>query len=474
VEERVSRIRGNPWAILVVLSLGLFMTQLDILVISIAVPDLVSGLHTSLGAVVWALNAYVLVMAVLVVVCGRLGDLRGQRRVFVSGVVLFTVASLLGGLSRTAPELIAARAVQGLGAALLSPPTLAILVAVFPPDRRGSALGIRGAVAGAAAVSAPVLGGLLISALNWRWVFFINVPVGIAVLVGAFLIIPRIEPRQAARLDLLGTLLVAVALTAFTFAVSEGQHYHWNGWVWALLGIAVVFLAAFVRQQRGVQTRQPLVPFALFRDRNFSVMNAASVAVTIGVLGCVLVLSVFFQSVAHFSALKTGLVIAPASAVSMALSPLAGRLADRMDGRILLIGGFVLTAAGVLWSALVIGPAAPWEAFLAPMVVIGLGNAFMVTPIGALAFHEVPADMAGAAAGVMSSLQQVGSVVGTAMVGALLQNRLAAGSPDSAVQATLALPIVVVVLGALVCLAARPPRPAGGPPATEPAELVEH
>ncbi|TWF82587.1 DHA2 family efflux MFS transporter permease subunit [Kitasatospora viridis] len=470
----MSRLKGHPWAVLVVLSLGLFMTQLDILVISIAVPDLVSGLHTSLGAVVWALNAYVLVMAVLVVVCGRLGDLRGQRRVFVAGVALFTVASLLGGLSRNAPELIAARAVQGLGAALLSPPTLAILVSVFPADRRGSALGIRGAVAGAAAVSAPVLGGLLISALNWRWVFFINVPVGIAVLAGAFLIIPRIEPVRAARLDLLGTLLVAVALTAFTFAVSEGQHYHWNGWVWALLGVAAVFFAAFVRQQRGVQDRQPLVPFALFRDRNFAVMNAASVAVTIGVLGCVLVLSVFFQDVAHFGALKTGLIIAPASAVSMVLSPLAGRLADWMDGRILLIAGFLLTAAGVLWSALVIGPAAPWAAFLAPMVVIGLGNAFMVTPIGALAFHEVTTDMAGAAAGVMSSLQQVGSVVGTAMVGALLQNRLAAaGTPQSAVQTTLALPIAVVVLGALVCLAARPPRAAAGPPATEAAELVE-
>jgi EmrB/QacA subfamily drug resistance transporter len=459
--------RGNPWAILVVVSMGLFMTQLDVLVLAIAIPDIVTSLHAPLSSVVLALNSYVLVLAVLVITTGRLGDLRGQRRVFALGVGLFTLSSLLGGLSQNVAELIAARAVQGLGAALLIPPTLALVVAVFPADRRGSALGVRGAVAGAAAVSGPVLGGLLVSALDWRWVLFINVPVGILVLAGTWLLIPDVETRREHRLDVPGALLASAALFCFTFALSEGQRYRWSAWIWVLLAAAPVLFAVFARQQRKAQNREPLIPFALFK-RNYTVMNAVSVTSTIGVLGLVLVLSVFFQSAAGFSALKTGMIIAPASIVSMAFSPLAGRMSDRRDARYLICAGFLLTAAGMLWSTLAIGTSAAWAVYLLPMAAVGLGNAFMITPIAALALHEVTPETAGAASGVMSSIAQLGSVVGTASIGALLQNRLAsAPTQASAAHTTMLVPIAMVLIGAAVSLTARavpgtaPPAPKG-------------
>ncbi len=468
------RWHGNPWAILVVLSLGFFMTLLDLTIVNIAIPSMIDKLHASIDQVLWTLNAYILVLAVLLITAGRLGDLRGPRQLFAFGVGLFTVASLLCGLAQNPGELIAARAVQGLGAALLLPQTMTLIIGTFPAERRGSALGVWGAVAGVAAVTGPGLGGLLVSTLGWRWIFFVNVPVGAVVLVATYAIIPDVRKGTRPRLDMVGVLVVSAAVLCFTFGLTEGQRYHWNAVIWTLIAASAVFFTAFCVQQRTRQGRDPLVPFALFADRNYTVMNAVSALVSIGILGLMLLLSIYFQSMLGFSALKAGLAIVPASLVSMVLAPFAGRLSDRVDGKHLMLAGLLLTVIGMVWVTSVMDVGAAWGTFLAPMVVVGLGNGFLIAPMAAVAMRGVNPEVAGAASGVMNTVRQLGSVVGSAAVGALLQNRIAAalhgqavrhpgGIPAparahanvSAMHTTMTLPITVIVLGALACAAAR-------------------
>ncbi len=203
----MSKYRGNPWVVLIVMSLGFFMTLLDLTIVNIAIPDMISRLHATLDGVLWVINAYALVLAVLLITSGRLGDLFGQRRLFMIGVILFTLASAACGFSPTVGALIAFRAIQGVGAALLLPQTLAILTTVFPPERRGAAFGIWGAVAGVATIAGPTLGGLLVSAFDWRYIFFINLPIGVAVIVLSIFLIPDVKVGARHRLDIPGVLL---------------------------------------------------------------------------------------------------------------------------------------------------------------------------------------------------------------------------------------------------------------------------
>jgi EmrB/QacA subfamily drug resistance transporter len=214
---------GNQWAILLTLSLGFFMTLLDLTIVNIAMPSMIDQLHASLDEILWVINAYVLILAVLLITAGRLGDVRGQRNIFIFGVATFTVASLLCGISQNAAELIAARCVQGLGAAMLMPQTMAIIVATFPPQRRGTALGIWGAVAGVATIAGPTLGGFLVSTFDWRWIFFVNLPIGVIVLIAAFTVIPSVKQERQHRLDLGGVLIATAALFCLSFALTEGQ-----------------------------------------------------------------------------------------------------------------------------------------------------------------------------------------------------------------------------------------------------------
>src|ERR1700722_16278644 len=190
------RWHGNEWAVLITLSLGFFMTLLDLTIVSVAIPDMRRGLHASLAQTGWVINAYIIVLAVLMITAGRLGDLRGKRNLFITGVIVFTLASAAAGLSQTAAELIAARAVQGLGAALLLPQTMAVIIATFPARRRGTALGVWGGVAGLAAVAGPTIGGMLVTWLDWRWIFFVNLPVGVLTVLLAFAVLPEVKSGQ--------------------------------------------------------------------------------------------------------------------------------------------------------------------------------------------------------------------------------------------------------------------------------------
>src|SRR5690349_12688746 len=277
----MTKLHANPWAVLLVVSLGFFMTLLDLTIVNIAVPNLITKLHASLDDVLWVINAYALVLAVLVITAGRLGDLIGPRIMFMSGVAVFTAASAACGLAPSPGWLIGFRAVQGLGAAMLMPQTLAIITNTFPPDRRGAAFGVWGTVAGVATIAGPTLGGLLVTAFDWRWIFFVNLPFGLCVLLVTPLIIPDMRSGRRHRIDIPGVLLASAGLLAICYGLVEGQKYDWGQIVSFIsiplvIAVGVVLIALFLFVQARTQDKEPLVPFALFRNRNFSLMNWVS------------------------------------------------------------------------------------------------------------------------------------------------------------------------------------------------------
>jgi EmrB/QacA subfamily drug resistance transporter len=444
----VTKFRGNPWAVLLAVSLGFFMTLLDLTIVNIAIPDMIARLHASLDDVLWVINAYALVLAVLLVTAGRLGDLIGQRVMFILGVALFTAASAACGLAPAPGWLIAFRAVQGLGAAVLIPQTLAILTMVFPPERRGAALGVWSAVGGVATIAGPTLGGLLVTALDWRYIFFINLPIGAAVIALAVVVIPQLHVRRKHRLDLAGVLLASAALFGICYGLVEGQRYHW-GTVRSFLsiplviGIGVALLGVFVLVQAMRQDREPLIPFALFKDRNYTLMNWVAATVMIGMLGIFLPFTIYLQSVLGFSALKAGLTLAPASVLVLFAAPAAGRLSDRIGGKYILITGLVLFALGMGWAALIATPGSAWYDFLPAFLVAGAGMGCVFPPMTTVAMRDIEPRVAGAASGLLNANRQVGSVIGTAAVGALLQNRLVAALPSQAWQRSVGLPPLI-------------------------------
>jgi EmrB/QacA subfamily drug resistance transporter len=444
----VRKYRGNPWAVLIVVSLGFFMTLLDLTIVNIAIPSMITSLHASLDDALWVINAYALVLAVLVITSGRLGDLIGPRIMFMSGIAVFTLASAACGAAPSPGWLIGFRAVQGLGAAMLMPQTLTIITNTFPPERRGAAFGVWGAVAGVATIAGPTLGGLLVTVFDWRWIFYVNLPIGVLVLLITPVIIPDLRLGRRHRIDVPGVLLASAALLAICYGLVEGQRYDWgqiNSFlsIPLVLGLGVVLLVAFLVDQRLTQGREPLVPFALFRDRNYSVVNWISGVLAIGMMGIFLPFTIYLQSVLGFSALKAGLAMAPASLISLPVAPVAGRMTDRIGGKYILMSGLILFGAGMGWLALIATPASTWPDFLAPLLVAGIGMGCTFAPLVTVAMRDVDPRMAGAASGVLNTVRQVGLVIGTATVGALLQNRLVSSMTSQATTRAAALPAQV-------------------------------
>jgi EmrB/QacA subfamily drug resistance transporter len=452
--------RAGDWAILLTLSLGFFMTLLDLNIVNIAIPDLRRDLHASLAEVGWIINAYIIVLAVLMITAGRLGDLRGRRNLFIGGIAVFTLASAASGLAQNGTELIAARVVQGFGAALLMPQTMAIIIAIFPRERRGAALGVWGGVAALATIAGPTVGGVLVTWKGWRWIFFVNIPLGIIAMILAVLIIPDVRTGKRLPLDLPGVLIASAGLVAVTYGLVEGQSCDW-GTVWSFVSIplilvtGVALLVIFVLVQALRQERRPLLPFTLFRDRNYALMATVSVIISIGLVGMALPLTLYLQTVLGFSAIKAGLTMAPASLASGFSAPFVGKLADR-GGKYLLITGFTLYATGLVSICLVAGTASHWYDLVPGYVITGLGVGFTMSPMQTIATRNVDPAQAGAASGVLNTTRQTGSALGSAVVLAVLQNRLAAHVAFvTAMRFALAVPISVLLLAALLCTAIR-------------------
>lgn len=427
----------NPWVVLAVLALGFFMTLLDTTIVNIAIPDMVTGLGASLDQVLWFVNAYTLVFVVLQLLGGRLGDRLGRRTVFIAGLVVFTLASLACGLATDPALMIAMRSLQGVGAAVLLPQTLALINAVFPAERRGAAFGVWSAVAGLAVIAGPTLGGFLVSTVGWQWIFFVNVPLGVIAVVAALAVVPNPAPGRRTRLDLPGVLLSTLGLFLVVFALIEGQRYRW-GQIFLFVTVPLVLIAGvvvlviFVLVQRARQERDPLLPFALFRTGRFSVAITLSMIIQFGAIGMLLPLTIYLQSVLGLSAIETGFVLAPPSVISIFLAPVAGNLLAKVGGRAILMPGLVLYGGGLALIAATARPDSSYWVVLPGLVLFGIGMGLVFAPVSTLALQDIPPMLAGAASGIFSTSGRLGIVLGTATVGLLLQNRLAAEVPAQA------------------------------------------
>ncbi len=433
----MANARTNPWLVLVVLTTGFFMILLDTTIVNVAIPAMSKGLNATLDEILWVLNAYILVYAVLLIPAGRLGDLFGQRNMFALGLAVFTVASALCGFSQNSTELIAARIVQGVGGALLTPQTLAILTSIFPPERRGAAFGIWGGVAGLATIAGPTIGGALITYFDWPWIFFINVPIGIGAFIATFLIVPDLRPGRRQGWDLVGVALATAGLFGIVFGLIEGQRYNWGEiasygiTIPEVIGGGVALMIVFVVWE--YFQKQPLVPLSLFEERNFAVTNWIAAAISFGMLSMFLPVTIYLQSVRGFSALAAGLTFAPMSLTSMIIAPFAGRLADRIGGKYILMSGISLFTVGFSLVAYVAGPDSTWITFLVPAIIAGAGMGMTFAPMTTVAMRNIQPRMAGAASGVLNTTRQLGAAIGSAVVGGLLQNQLATALHNQAV-----------------------------------------
>ena len=440
----MAQARTNPWLVLLVLTTGFFMILLDTTIVNVAIPAMSTGLNATLDQILWVINAYLLVYTVLLITAGRLGDLYGQRNLFAIGLFIFTLASALCGLSQDSNQLIAARILQGTGGALLTPQTLALITSIFPPERRGAAFGIWGGVAGLATLAGPTLGGAIITYIDWRWIFYINVPIGILALVATFLIIPDLRSGRRHGWDVVGIVLATTGLFAIVFGLIEGQKYSWSQigsygiTIPEVIGAGVVLIVVFLIWERF--QGEPLLPLKLFADRNFAVSNWIAAAISFGMLSMFLPFTIYLQSARGFSALVAGLTLAPMSITSMFTAPFAGRFADKVGGKYILTAGISLFTIGMASIAVVAGPDSTWINFLVPAIIAGAGMGMTFAPMTTVAMRNIQPRMAGSASAVLNTIRQLGAVVGSAVVGALLQNQLATSLHDEAVSQAASLP----------------------------------
>ena len=427
------------------MSLGFFMTLLDLTIVNIAIPDMITRLHATLDGVLWVINAYALVLAVLLITAGRLGDLFGQRRLFIVGVI--TVHPRLRRL-RPVPDvgwLVAFRAIQGVGAALLLPQTLAILTTVFPPERRGAAFGIWGAVAGVATIAGPTLGGLLVSAFDWRYIFYINLPIGALVIAMGIFLIPDVRIGARHRLDIPGVLLATGALLAICYGLVEGQKYSWGHDHLVHLDPA---------RHRGRHRPARRVPRGPGADPGPGAAGAVRAVQgpqlqpdELGFRGPVDRHDGHLPALHHLPAVRARLLGAEGRpdhgaglVVSMFVAPAAGRLTDRIGGKYILLTGLMLFAIGFGLTAAIATTHSTWQDFIPTLAIAGVGMGCTFAPMTTIAMRHIEPRVAGAASGMINTVRQVGAVIGTAAVGALLQSRLAVSLPAAAAERAGALP----------------------------------
>ncbi|PKI91288.1 MFS transporter [Actinomycetales bacterium SN12] len=411
------------------------MILVDTTIVSVANPAIKAALDpdtNNLDNVVWVTSAYLLAYAVPLLITGRLGDRFGPKNIYLIGLVIFTASSLWCGLSSSLEGLIAARAVQGLGAAFMTPQTMAVITRTFPPQRRGAAMGLWGATAGVATLVGPLLGGLLVDGLGWEWIFFINVPVGVIGFIAAAILVPKL-PTHPHRFDYVGVVLSAASLFLIVFGLQEGEKYDWGTItgpisVWGLIGTGMVLLVLFVLQQWKTRS-EALVPLQLFRDRNFSASNLGIAAVGFTVTSMSLPFMFFLQLARGLTPTEAALLMIPMAVISGVLAPFAGSLLDRIDPRFILIPGLVCVAGGVLWNASLMNVDTPTWMFLLPSALLGIGNAGMWGPLATEATRNLPPRQAGAGAGIYNTTRTIGSVVGSSAIAAFMQARLEANLP---------------------------------------------
>ncbi|MEV8338761.1 DHA2 family efflux MFS transporter permease subunit [Leucobacter sp. NPDC077196] len=419
----------RPWPALWSLVLGFFMILVDTTIVSVANPSIMEGLGTTMVATLWATSAYLLAYAVPLLITGRLGDRFGPRRIYLFGLTVFTLSSLACGMAGTIEALIIARVFQGLGAALMTPQTMAVITRIFSPRNRGSAMAVWGITAGVATLVGPILGGVLLDGFGWEWIFFINVPVGIIGFVLAMRFVPKLE-THAHHFDWIGVLLSAAGMFMLVFGIQEGESYEWGViWgpvsVWSLIIVGALVLVLFVIWQR-VQRGEPLLPLEIFKDRNFSVGTGTIVTVGLAVTSMGLPLMFYYQLVRGLTPTQSALMLVPMALLSAGLARPVGLFIDRTDPRRIATVGLALVGAGMLLYFFLLRPDTPLWLLLVPSAVLGVANACMWGPLASITTFSLAPQLAGAGSGVYNTSRQVGAVLGSAAIAALMQSRIAA------------------------------------------------
>jgi EmrB/QacA subfamily drug resistance transporter len=409
--------KRNTWWTFAITSLALFMVTLDNLVVTTALPVIRVDLHAGLSGLEWTVNAYTLTFAVLLLTGAALGDRFGRRRLFSLGLGLFTLASAGAALAPTIGALDAARAIQGVGGAIVMPLTLTILSAAVPAERRGLALGAWGGISGLAVAFGPLVGGAVVSGISWHWIFWLNVPIGLLLAPIAW---RRLDESYGptTRLDLPGLGLASAGLFGIVWGLVRGNAVGWGSLeiVGALTAGAVV-LALFVLWE--MRTEQPMLPMRFFRNRTFTLANVASLFMYFGMFGSIFLLAQFFQTVQHYSPLQAGLRILPWTAMPIVVAPIAGALSDRVGGQRLMGVGLALQAAGLAWLAAVIETGTAYGSVVLPFVLSGAGMALFFAPVANVVLGSVRPEEEGQASGANNAIRELGGVFGVAVLASI-------------------------------------------------------
>ena len=454
------------WRALWALVIGFFMILLDTTIVSTAMPAIMSSMGADISSILWVNSAYLLTFAVPLLVTGRLGDRFGPKNIYLVGLVVFALASLWCGLSGTLASLVMARAVQGLGASMMSPQSMTMITRLFPYKHRGAAMGVWGAIAGIASLVGPIAGGLLVDSLGWEWIFFVNLPVAVLCLVMVLKFVPQVQTHSHS-FDWLGVILSAVAMFCLVFGIEEGETTNWEPFIgplgsWHLIIIGVVLLAVFVWWQSKTKA-EPLVPLRLFKVRNFSLANVAITFMGLIITTLSLPMVFFLQNVRGLTPTESALMISPMAVVGIFLAPIIGKKVNKFSPRLLAVPGFALMGTGIIaYSFMMHSDIALWT-LLIPSAVQGIGSAMIWPSLSLAATKDLgPAD-AGAGSGIYNTTRQIGSVLGSALIAVLMDSRVAAQilnagkDQDSVMEATsvglgqaLLMPGLVAVAAVLV------------------------
>jgi len=443
-----NRKRTMIWT-LAITSVALFMVSLDNLVVSTALPVIRRDLHATISQLEWTVNAYTLTFAVLLLTGAALGDRFGRRRLFAFGILLFTGASAAAALATTANQLDIARAVQGVGGAIVAPLTLTILSAGVSAAKRGLALGIWGGIGGLAIAIGPLVGGAVVSGISWHWIFWLNVPIG---LVLAPLALARLEETRGSdsALDLPGLALVSSGLLGIVWALVRGNQHGWTSFgIVTPLVAGAALVAAFVWWES--RTASPMLPLEFFRNRTFTLTNIASLLMFFGMFGSIFFLAQFFQTVQGYSPLQSGLRILPWTAMPIFVAPIAGAMSDRIGGQRLMAAGLALQASGLVWIAAVSTPTLPYTHLVAPFVLSGIGMALFFAPVANVVLSSVRPDQEGKASGANNAIRELGGVFGVAVLASVFSRVGGYASAESFVHGTTT---AVYVGGAVVAFGA--------------------
>jgi EmrB/QacA subfamily drug resistance transporter len=429
MRARIFAEENRKWWTLGAVAFGLFMIMLDNTVVFVALSAIQNDLQISTSELEWVVNGYALTFAVLMLTGGKLADLLGRRLIFIVGLAIFTASSLACGLATSATILIGARVVQGVGSALMNPATLSIITATFPPRQRGTAIGIWVGVSAMALAIGPLVGGILTEQINWSWIFFINVPVGILGIIVARLVIDESrDESEEQRLDLPGLLSSGVGLFALTYALIEGNTYGWtSGRILGSFAVAVAALILFVVLEH--RQRVPMLDLSLFRNPTFAGANTVMLLVALAMFGMFFFNSLYLQRILHYSAIETGATFLPMTVLIVLLAPVAGRFSDRIGSRWLMGVGLVSLSASLLSFSRLGVDSSFWDV-LPGLVLGGIGMSLAMTPTTAAAMGSVPVDKAGVGSAVLNSMRQVGGSLGIALMGAIVASAIHVSERD--------------------------------------------